>query len=186
MRALDMLTHEHRIIDRVLEGFGTYVDELERGDDPPLEDLAQFAIFFREFADRCHHGKEEGILFARMAEYGFSNRTGPVAVMLHEHAEGRGHVQALAEAARQPAWTPKLREEVVAHGRAYIHLLSAHIQKEDVVLYPMAARGIPEDRMEAMAAEFDDFEENVTGKDVHEQYHRMAHELAERSAGKVA
>ena len=48
------------------------------------------------------------------------------------------------------------------HALAYIGLLRAHIQKEDTVLYPIAARVIPSPEMEKLAEKFDDFEARET------------------------
>ena len=89
MSPIDVLEHEHRVIEQVLGALGTWADSVERGDDAPVADTVKFATFFREFADRCHHGKEEDILFVAMTRHGFSAQVGPVAVMLHEHTVGR-------------------------------------------------------------------------------------------------
>ena len=47
----------------------------------------------RNFADGTHHAKEEDLLFPLMGEKGFSPDNGPVAVMLHDHEEGRNYVK---------------------------------------------------------------------------------------------
>lgn len=182
MRAIDILMHEHRIIERVLDALEAYADDIEMGKDLPLADLIKFATFAREFADRCHHGKEEDILFESMVNQGFPKEGGPIGVMLQEHTEGRARVKSLAAAIEQPGWTPALRDQVIADARAYVGLLRGHIQKEDQILYPLAVQNLPQERMEAMADEFDRFEESVTGKGVHERYHKLADELIARYA----
>ncbi len=54
---------EHRLIERMIEAMGEelLLMEKEKKVDPPLIDMA--VDFIRTYADRCHHGKEEDILF---------------------------------------------------------------------------------------------------------------------------
>ena len=96
MKATEILKSEHRMIEQVLNCLEKMAETacVSRVFD---RDSAREALeFFRHFADRCHHGKEEDILFQRMIERGFPRQAGPLAVMLHEHELGRSHVRALA------------------------------------------------------------------------------------------
>ncbi len=67
------------------------------------------AQFFREFADRCHHGKEEDMLFEVMIESDFNREAGPVAVMLYKHDVGREKVQVIRKAGEPDKWNDKLK-----------------------------------------------------------------------------
>ena len=96
-KAIDILMQEHRLIEQVLGSLETCVVGIEQGLPAERTTIADYAAFFRGFADACHHGKEEDLLFARMIERGFPRETGPLAVMLHEHALGRARVRALRE-----------------------------------------------------------------------------------------
>jgi len=180
MRAIEMLMHEHRIIEKVMNALDRYTEKVAAGEDVPIADASSFAGFFREFADRCHHGKEENILFERMAASGFSKEAGPLAVMYHEHTMGRLHGKAIGEVGEQTEWTPELREKFVDNARKYSPLLRSHILKEDSVLYPMAIRQLGASEMESIADECDAFEENVMGDGTHEQFHELAHVLIDR------
>lgn len=145
---IDTMMREHRLIEQVLASLAALAAQLETNPAAPRERIAQFADFFRNFADRCHHGKEEDQLFAKLNECGFPREHGPVGVMLAEHAEGRRHVEALSKIG---AGTGPLRSDeaaqVVSHARQFIPLLLDHIRKEDHVLYPMARQAIPADGM---------------------------------------
>ena len=177
MDAIEQLMAEHRIIESVISALDAYVARVAAGDDVPSEDAARFAEFFREYADRCHHGKEEDILFISMIEHGFQKEAGPLAVMYQEHDAGRAHVRGLREAASAGAWTPDSRDAVVEHGTQFGELLRAHIQKEDGILYPMATTHIPEARMSAMAGEFDAFNRDDVGTEVQIKLQALADEL---------
>jgi len=61
-------------------------------------DLEQLMDFFRGFVDRCHHGKEEDVLFPELEKRGVLRDGGPIGVMLSEHAMGRRHIREIAEA----------------------------------------------------------------------------------------
>ncbi len=50
------------------------------------------------FADQCHHGKEEDLLFPAMEAAGIPRESGPIGVMLEEHNIGRQYVRGMAEA----------------------------------------------------------------------------------------
>lgn len=138
MEAIEILTAEHRTIERVITALLAFSRETAgAGDDRP--ELARFVRFLREFADGHHHAKEEGVLFEAMVQAGFPRQAGPIGVMLHEHAVGRRHVAALAALAEaQAPWSAEERARLVEAATGYADLLRAHIQKEDGVLYPMA------------------------------------------------
>ena len=86
---------EHELIVEVLASLQAMAEKLEAGATVPRQDVADFGRFFRDFADKCHHGKEEDRLFVKMVEAGFPQDSGPVAVMLAEHDEGREEVRGL-------------------------------------------------------------------------------------------
>ncbi|HJX04925.1 MAG TPA: hemerythrin, partial [Thermoplasmata archaeon] len=63
-----------------------------------------------------------------------------------------------------------------------VGLLSAHIQKEDGILYPMADRILTEDDQRFLERGFEDVEEKIMGPGVHEKYHKMIEEWEEKLA----
>ena len=50
------------------------------------------------FADKCHHGKEEDVLFPELEKAGIARQGGPIGVMLHEHVSGREFIRRMSEA----------------------------------------------------------------------------------------
>lgn len=141
MDALNTLMDEHRQIEQVLGSLETFASRLELGADPAP--LADFVDFFRGFADQVHHGKEEEILFTLMVARGYSTEAGPVAVMLHDHEQGRALVRAFARAAEAGSSLDVAeREQAVRAARRYALLLRHHIYKEDTILFPMARGGL--------------------------------------------
>ncbi len=184
MDPVGTLMHEHRVIEQVLAALERAAADLRAGGVVRRERLGQFTEFLRGFADACHHGKEEDILFAAMAAKGMSTETGPLAVMLHEHEQGRRLIRVLAEAAGatgEMAEAERLRTADAAV--AYAGMLRAHIQKEDQILYPMAQRLLPPAEWTRIATAFEEFEARETGEGEHERLHALAEALAGGAAG---
>ena len=177
-RAIDTLMNEHQVILSVLGSLENYVSQGQPGATLDRNLLGDYVEFFRNFADKCHHGKEEELLFRKMNDYGFSNDAGPLAVMLGEHVQGRNHVRALAAIA---AGTGPLSSadqiQAIQHALEFIPLLRSHIGKEDQVLYPMAMQYIPAEEMDQLHEAFESFENNVMGAETHARFHRLADKL---------
>ena len=174
-KAIETLMHEHRVIEQVMGALETFAEKLDRGEDAGRETVGKFAEFFRNFADKCHHGKEEDRLFELMVKHGFDKGYGPIAVMLADHEEGRRHLKVLAEIGGATGLMDSEEKlQVSRHATAYIEMLRPHIHKEDNILYPMAEQNVPADEMGKLEAEFEEFEKNVMGEGTHEGFHRLA------------
>lgn len=159
MDPIAKLMDEHRNIESVLGALPGLVKTFADGTAAPREQLGRVVRFIKEYADAYHHGKEEDMLFVAMVDAGVPKEGGPIAVMLAEHEQGRAYVGALAEIAAREG--PLTQDEADRAGRAaggYAQLLTAHIQKEDQILYPMAERFLSTDAMTALADRFEEYE----------------------------
>lgn len=92
MTATEELMTEHRAIERMLAVLDAAGGRLEAGERVRPDLLREAVDFVRNFADRCHHGKEEDNLFPRLEELGVRREGGPLGVMLFEHDEGRAFI----------------------------------------------------------------------------------------------
>lgn len=133
-----LLREEHRCILRVLNVLEQLLDRGGAG-NWDFDALDDSIAFFRLFADACHHGKEEGLLFPELEARGMPREGGPIAVMLMEHQRGRAFVAQMARSLER-ARTGDAEEvsRLANAGRGYITLLRNHILKEDNVLFNMA------------------------------------------------
>lgn len=149
---VDVLMAEHRVIERVLSALEQRIADL---DQPPFpyEFLTQALDFFRNFADGCHHAKEEELLFPLLEQRGIPREHGPIGCMLKEHVHGReclATVRANLDAARDGS--PAALAAVRAAALDYIGMLRQHIYKEDNILFQMAIRALsPEDETQLSA-----------------------------------
>ena len=159
---IETLMNEHRIIERGLDSLDRLCAGLAPDDPKSRARLGELVRFFREYADRVHHAKEEDRLFIAMADHGFSPESGPVYVMLTEHETGRFHVSKLAEiAADAGPLTSEEVDRVRKHGSEFSLLLRGHIQKEDNILFPMASQALPPHVVSELRVSFDDFDQNT-------------------------
>jgi len=172
-KAIEDLKHDHdailsalKILDRIAEG-------IDKGSTPGTGDLSKFIDFLKEFADKCHHGKEEGILFPALTEAGMPSRGGPVGVMLSEHVEGRNLIKEMEGAI---ASTPDYSAFSSA-AKKYSSLLQSHIEKENDVLFPIAEKTLDPGQLEKLDTAFERHEETVIGHGRHEELHQMLKEM---------
>ena len=177
-KPIEILMKEHRLIEQVLGSLETYAAEAETGLAMDRPVVADYAAFFRGFADACHHGKEEDILFQRMIERGMPRESGPLAVMLHEHQVGRRHVGALRQVGEGTGLLGVVeRQSVLENAAGFVPLLRTHILKEDRILYPLAERLLTGPEMETMEASFKSFEARWRVDGSYDRLQRLAEEL---------
>jgi hemerythrin-like domain-containing protein len=177
-KAIDILMAEHRIIERVLGSLESFGVAVEGGLAVERSLVSDYAGFFRGFADRYHHGKEEDILFQRMIERGLPTESGPLAVMLHEHEQGRARVAVLGRVGQgEGAVAAAERQALLTSGHEFIALLRQHILKEDRILYPMAARLLTGPEFDAMETAFEAFERRLAGDGTADRLRALAERL---------
>lgn len=178
-KATDVLKHEHQIILMVLDAAHQEAQKLKQSKLVDEKTIQAYLDFFRNFADRCHHSKEEDLLFVKMEQRGVPSQGGPVGVMLAEHDQGRKHLKAVAEALPEAnAGNTQAVESISSNLLGYVDLLRAHIYKEDHILYPMADRLFNAQDQAQLIKDFDRVEAEEMGSGVHEKYHQLAHDLA--------
>jgi hemerythrin-like domain-containing protein len=177
-KSIEVLMGEHRLIEEVLGSLETYAIEIRAGAPAVADVVGDYARFLAGFADACHHGKEEDILFMRLVERGFPYESGPLAVMYREHEMGRAHVRALSEVAARPGLVDS--RVVLDHAEEYVPLLRQHILKEDRILYPMALQVLTGPELDAMDSDFEAFESRMHGDGSYDRLRALAETLTQR------
>jgi hemerythrin-like domain-containing protein len=175
--ASEDLINEHEAILHGLTILEKIAVSADAGSLADKADPAAMIDFLKVFADTCHHGKEENILFPTMERYGIPKERGPIGQMLVEHEEGRKYIRAMAAAAGK---TPFDARSFATQARGYIELLRSHIQKENTILFPMGDKMIPEPEQRKILEAFERHEETVIGHGVHERLHAMLDDFAKK------
>ena len=93
MTATETLNHEHKIILMVLDAAEKEIESIRGTGKIHRQTIEKMLDFFRNFADHCHHAKEEKHLFVKMKGKGMPDNSGPIFVMLTEHNQGRSRLR---------------------------------------------------------------------------------------------
>jgi hemerythrin-like domain-containing protein len=88
MKATQQLRNEHEGVKVMLIILEQVCRQLEADRNLNEEHFDGILEFLKVFVDKCHHGKEEDLLFPALTAAGIPE-DGPIAVMLQEHEMGR-------------------------------------------------------------------------------------------------
>ena len=181
MKATDILKGEHELIVAMLQVIDAMCAKMESGEHVEHGDIANTIDFIRNFADRCHHAKEENLLFPAMEKAGISRDRGPIGVMLAEHTAGRNFVKGMDQALQlMKEGDDTATEMFIADGQGYVSLLDGHIMKENNVLFDMADEHLSAQQQKDLVDGFERVEREEMGPGVHDRYHELLHRLRDR------
>ena len=114
-----VLEEEHQVILRMLNYIEIGLKKLEDGKAINLTIFENGIDFIRNFADKCHHGKEEDLLFVKAIEKGIPKESGPIGMMLYEHELGREFIKKSSLALKN-----NKNKELIDNLRGYIYLMT--------------------------------------------------------------
>ncbi|MEJ2717084.1 MAG: hemerythrin domain-containing protein [Deltaproteobacteria bacterium] len=169
------LMREHRLIERLIEQM-TSREKTFRADgivDPLFVETV--ADFFRMYADRCHHGKEEDILFRDLARRKLDPAHAEIMKeLVEEHKLGRRLVGQLVDAKeRYGKGDDAAFSEILDTLRELADFYPKHIFKEDKQFFYPCMEYFSSKEKDEMLEEFWKFDRQL----VHERYERIVNEL---------
>lgn len=176
-----LLRAEHQRILRVAGVLETLVGRWADGGAADFDALADCVSFVRLFADACHHGKEEDLLFPALEEEGLPHDEGPIAVMLYEHRQGRAFAGEMADTLGPARDGDAGAGERFRHAAlGYVGLIRAHIGKEDNVLFGMADQMVRGTACERLCAEYGVVCARIFGGRTRDELEALADSLEQR------
>ncbi|OGD18068.1 MAG: hypothetical protein A2W03_14450 [Candidatus Aminicenantes bacterium RBG_16_63_16] len=123
---------EHRLIERMIRIMAAQLGiiQIEKKADPVR--VEEIVRFFQDFADRCHHGKEEDILFRELDRKGISpEHRRMMDELIADHKWGRQLTISLSEANQRYQKGEAGVLLAIADGfRRLIEFYPKHIRKE--------------------------------------------------------
>jgi hemerythrin-like domain-containing protein len=172
MKATEQLVQEHEGILLMLNIMSKVADNIDKSQEINKDHTEKILEFLKIFADKCHHGKEEDILFPVLES--------PIGVMLYEHKVGRGFIKDMSEGFEtyktgDKSALPKISSAI----KSYINLLTGHIHKENNILFPMGDRVLSEQHQSELLEKFEKLEAEKIGISKHEEFHAMLKQLKE-------
>lgn len=190
MQPIGPLMIEHRLIERLI---GLMQRELTRMKDNIAVDR-EFAFvdpvfidtavdFMKTYADRCHHGKEEDILFAELAKKDLTpEHRQTMEELISDHAWGRRTTASLVEAKND-----YLREKAGALDDLLLHLeelvifYPRHIEKEDKHFFLPCLAYFSEAEKAQILEQMAEFDRRM----IHEKYRSIVEGIEHRGSCKT-
>ena len=163
MDALEVLLEEHEIIENAIEVLNKSAKNLQDGKKVPSETFEKLLGIIKNFADRCHHGKEEDVLFPLIKKID-AKEDKIIYLLLKEHEKGRNFIRDLTKAISK-----KNINDMIKNANGYVNLLLQHIKKENVI-FPRWINPLSVEIKEGLFDRFEEIEEKVIGLGKHKEY----------------
>jgi hemerythrin-like domain-containing protein len=168
MKFIGPLMWEHRIIEKMIDVLRNEIKTITEKSDVNVVLIDQAVDFFRTYADRTHHGKEEDILFRDLAKKALSPEHKKIVdELIEEHITARKMVGNLLEAKeRYLGGTRDAAADVATCLSSLIGFYPGHIAKEDKHFFFPCLDYFPPEEQERMLQEFYEFDRKM----IHEKY----------------
>ena len=172
---VDLLMSEHRLIERMITLTQKEIERVTETREVNPNFIIVAVDFFRSYADRCHHGKEEGILFKGLSQKQLANTDDKMMrALILEHAYARKTVSSL-ESFKESYVTGNIEasKNILQLMKELVEFYPVHIKKEDTqFFYPSMSYFTPQEQ-EEMLREFLDFDRNF----IHKKYQQIINTL---------
>lgn len=175
MMPVGPLMIEHRLIERMISLLDNHVKKVS---SPTLIDLGLIdkgIDFLRSYADRCHHGKEEDILFSvlNLKELTVDEKK-IFDELVGEHAVARATVKRITEEREKALLgSESAFSEISKLVGEIAQLYPAHIEKEDKKFFLPVMRYFSREEQDIMLAQFAEFDRHL----IHEKYQNSVAQL---------
>ena len=190
MQPIGPLMIEHRLIERLLtlmaREFKRIKDNIAVDPefafvDPVFIDTA--VDFIRTYADRCHHGKEEDLLFKALAEKNLSPaHRQTMAELIQDHAWARETTASLVKA--KDAYLlekPGALNDLMEHLEKLVDFYPPHIDKEDKHFFIPCLAYFSEAEQADLLARMHEFDRQL----IHEKYRGLVETMEQRRGCKT-
>ena len=184
MKPIGPLMWEHRLIEQMVALLRGEIDRITSKKTVNVILVEQAVDFFRTYADRTHHGKEEEILFRDLAQKKMTpEHRNMMNELVREHIHGRELVRKLVEAKDlyvngYAEALPHIAREL----KALVDFYPGHIEKEDSRFFFPCLDYFTQAEQERMLQEFRDFDRNM----IHEKYRTVVENFLGKKVVKPA
>jgi hemerythrin-like domain-containing protein len=180
MMPIGPLMIEHRLIERMIRQIEVELIRIDQTDEVDVLFIDQAVDFIRTYADRCHHGKEEDILFRELNNKQLTpGQKRIMEELVEEHIIGRNTVAELVAARNRYASGDQTAFEEIRKGlSALVQFYPKHIDKEDKEFFIPVMDHFTGEEKDRMLQEGLDFDAGL----IHEKYQKMV-EIRENEKG---
>ena len=168
------LMKEHRLIERMIKLLQRELKRIFRDDTVDLIFVEKAVDFIKTYADRCHHGKEEDILFRDLAKKSMTEEHQKIMdELISEHVHAREIVKSLIDFKKK--YEKGNRDALRDISRLIQELTEfypKHIEKEDKHFFLPVMEYFCDEEQDAMLRKFWEFDRMM----IHEKYTKMIEE----------
>lgn len=168
MMPIGPLMIEHRLIERMIDVMREELKLFEEEKRLNSEFLETAVDFIRTYADRCHHGKEEDILFRELGEKKLKDEhRHTMEELIEDHRWGRKTTARLVEAnKRYMEGHGDAMSTAIDCMKSLIEFYPKHIEKEDKHFFIPCMDYFTEAEQQSILREEWEFDRNL----IHEKY----------------
>lgn len=166
---------EHKLILRAVALMEKEQDKIGNGGQTNPSLIDSIVDFLRNYADRCHHGKEEDILFSELAKKPmYIEHKKIMQELLDEHVIARKTVGELFLAKEKYVSGVRIAaKDIAIRLKELTKLYPAHIEKENKNFFVPCMQYFSKQEQDNMLKEFWDFDRSL----VHEKYTKIVEGL---------
>jgi hemerythrin-like domain-containing protein len=171
MQPIGLLMKEHRLIERMIPLIEKTIQKSKETHKIDVKFITISIEFFRNYADKTHHGKEEDILFESLKKIQISmEHKKTMEQLIEDHKTSRAIIAELEDANSQYAngnesvigiIQEKLRQLTILYPR--------HIEIEDKQFFFPIMDYFTRKESDDMIQQFFDFDKNM----IHEYFHQI-------------
>jgi hemerythrin-like domain-containing protein len=171
MMPIGPLMIEHRLLERMVSLAGKELDRIKSSGKADSDFIDTLMDFMHTYADRCHHGKEEDILFRELKKKHLSEEhSRTIDELLTDHAHGREINTKLIEANKKYVSGDEQALSVITDSLSeMLNLYPQHIEKEDKHFFLPAMSYFTEEEKDSILAEEYSFDQSL----IHEKYREV-------------
>ena len=175
MKPIGPLMREHRLIERMVALVNKNLLQIQEKNSADIRFISQAIDFFRTYADRTHHGKEENILFKVLDTKSLAPEHRRIMnELVQEHILGRQKVGQLERAGEK--YDRGDKESLIEITRCLKEIAvfyPVHILKEDEHFFYPCLEYLSKKEQDDMLQEFWEFDRTL----IHEKYQQVVEQL---------
>jgi hemerythrin-like domain-containing protein len=178
MKPRGALMIEHRLIEKMFSLVELEISKTETEGKANPVFIDTMVDFVRTYADRTHHGKEEDILFVRLAAKQMSAEDQQLMEeLIEEHKFARKIVSELVEAKEAYVRGDEdCLKTIIDKMDALSKFYPEHILKEDKQFFPSTETYFTQEELDTMLSDFWEFDRSM----IHEKYKTVVEQLKMR------
>jgi len=153
---------EHRLIERMISVMSREMKRIKKNGDVNPKFIDTAVDFIRIYADQCHHGKEEKILFRDLKKKKLKPDDARIMQeLVQDHMHARTLTGGLVESKKKYETGDKTAlETIVDIMHQLVEFYPKHIEKEDKVFFKSAMKYFNMTEKDAMLKEEYEFDRN--------------------------